>query len=217
MTLIQRIDTDDCGRDRHLHKHPLLSIEQALDAITRAISPLEEICTLPIAQTVGRVLAHPAQSLGMTPPFDNSAMDGFAVRIQDFQGDGPWTFAIETRIAAGQMPSSPLSAGHAAQIFTGAPVPIGADAVVMQEDVQIEGSGIIVRRKPKQGQNIRRMGEDMRTGDIVLKAGHRMTPRSVAACAAAGHAYVKAIRKIRVALLVTGDEVRSCDQARQNA
>lgn len=217
MTLIQKIDAEDCGCDRRLHKRAFLSIDQALDAIAHATSPITETRTLPIAQTVGRVLASPVRSLGMTPPFDNSAMDGFAVRVQDFQGNGPWRFPIETRIAAGQMPSSPLSVGHAAQIFTGAPAPIGTDAVIMQEDVQIEDSNISVSRKPKQGQNLRRAGEDMRTGDIVLKTGYRITPRSVAACAAAGHAQASVVRKIRVALLVTGDEVQSCGQSRQDA
>lgn len=214
MTVIQKIESSGCGCDDLGRLSSLISIDEALIRIfrlTRAVSETEHV---PLAQAVGRVLAKPVRPLGMVPPFDNAAMDGYAINTGDLSGEGPWELAIEGRVAAGHVPSDTLKSGSAIQIFTGAPLPENANAVVMQEQVLCTASHVRLYDVVKTGAHVRRAGEDMAMGQEIVLAGRSFTPRHIAACAAAGHAKVCVTRRIRVALLVTGDEVAQQGGAR---
>jgi molybdopterin molybdotransferase len=206
MTIIQKIESQNCGCEVHGSKN-LISIDQALARISRTFSPINGTEKVWLADASGRVLAASVRAMGMVPPFANSAMDGYAVNTADLAGDGPWDLLVTGRIAAGQLPPTALINGTAMQIFTGAPVPDGANAVIMQEDVQRTTAGIEIRRKITPRTHIRAAGEDMTKGKTVVPAGRCLTARDIAACAAAGHATVMVQRKLKVALVVTGDEV----------
>jgi molybdopterin molybdotransferase len=145
----------------------------------------------------------------MAPPFDNAAMDGYAVISTALTGDGPWVLPVVARVPAGQGGGPRIAGAVAARVFTGASVPDGADAVVMQEDVARDGDVVRLSRRPAPGHNIRRAGEDMVVGATVLARGCRLGARQIAACAAAGAGHVHVRSKPRVALLVTGDEVQA--------
>ena len=150
----------------------------------------------------------------MVPPFDNAAMDGYAINTDALSGDGPWELPIIGRIAAGHLPNNTLRAGSAMQIFTGAPLPDGANAVVMQEQVLRSGTHIRMNHSVQPGNHVRRAGEDMRSGQIIIPAGRLLTPRDIAASAAAGQESLCVTRRVRVALVITGDEVVRQGQSR---
>lgn len=194
-----------------------VSIDEALRRIARFSRPVGETPTVPLHAAHGRVLAGPVTARAPVPAFDNSAMDGYALDTRALAGDGPWRLGVAGRIAAGQGADGGLPAGAAVRIFTGAPIPPGADAVVRQEDVTRSGGGIVLQRRPAPGLNIRRVGEDMAAGAVILEAGRRIGPRDMAACAAAGCGEVTVRRTVRVALLVTGDEVRAAGDRRNPA
>jgi molybdopterin molybdotransferase len=153
----------------------------------------------------------------MAPAFDNAAMDGYAIATSALTGAGPWVLPVVARVPAGQAVTTPVAGAVAARIFTGAPVPGGADAVVMQEEVERNGDVVHLSCRPKPGLNIRRAGSDMASGATVLDKGQRLGPREIAACAAAGAGILRVRRRLRVALLVTGDEVRRAGGAREAA
>jgi molybdopterin molybdotransferase len=181
MTILQPVTRSGCGCDGHDVAKQLIPIDAALALIadrTAAVVGTEDI---PLDRALGRILADPVTSRFMSPPFDNAAMDGFAFASAALPGDGPWILDVVTRVPAGQTSAMPLAGLQAARIFTGAKVPEGADAVVMQEDVK-------------------------RT---VLDQGRRLDARPIAACAAARAGSITARRRLRVALLVTGDEIRA--------
>ncbi|MEN8739132.1 MAG: gephyrin-like molybdotransferase Glp [Phaeobacter gallaeciensis] len=217
MTILEKIEQPGCGCDAPERLKALLSIDHAFRRISQHTCPVEGTETISLARAQGRILADPVRAQAMTPPFDNAAMDGYAVDSAALVGEGPWMFRVAGRVPAGQTAKRGISGDAAARIFTGAPVPVGADAVVMQEDVRHCGDSIRIDRRPVSGMNIRRAGDDMRTGDIILAAGQRLGPREVAACAAAGSAKVRVRRPVRVALLVTGDEVHQTGSARAAA
>ena len=155
---------------------------------------------------LGRVLAQDLVSSVAVPPLDNSAMDGYAVRVADLTGPGA-VLPMSQRIAAGQVGAT-LQPGTCARIFTGAPVPLGADAVVMQEHTDAAGEGQVRFNEPvRQGQNIRRAGEDIQSGQTVLSAGVRLTPAALGVAASVGAAQVPVYRRARVAVLTTGNEL----------
>ena len=208
MTVLRKIENTSCGCDCDQHSAALIGIDTALRRISDHVRPIDDVDTIPLLQARGRILSAPVVSTSLTPPFDNSAMDGYAVDSTAFIGDGPWTLQVASRIAAGQGASGQIGANRTARIFTGAPIPTGADAVVMQEKVQKTENCISIRRRPVRGDNIRRAGEDMGIGDVILVAGQKLGPREIAASAAAGCAELQVRRKIRIALLVTGDEVQ---------
>lgn len=162
--------------------------------------------TVPVLEARGRVLATPVRSLLDLPPFDKAAMDGFAVPDRDTE-----RYTIVATIAAGQPPAAwPLAPGEAVRVMTGAPVPGGTAEVVMQEDVHVHGNEAhVVRRR---GRNVCPRGEDLRTGDLVLPAGHAMRALDVANVVACGVPRVAVVRRPRVALISTGDEL--CDDPR---
>lgn len=184
----------------------LPGLEDALERLAANVRPLAGTECLPLAGALGRVLARPVRNEGPLPRFDNSAMDGFALATRDLAGDGPWHLPVRARVAAGQMPA-PLAPGTAARIFTGAPVPGGADTVVMQEATLTEADGIVLTARPAKGDHIRFAGEELAKGAEVLAAGTCIAARHIAALAAAGAGELQVRPKPRVALLVTGSEI----------
>ncbi len=184
----------------------MLSYEEALDHLLAAAEPVAETKLLPLSVARGRILAEAVTSTVTVPPLDNSAMDGYAVRCVDVPQAGA-VLPISQRIPAGSIGHA-LAAGTAARIFTGAPVPPDADAVVMQEFCAQGTDGtVIVNQVPKPGQNIRRAGEDIAAGAEVLPAGTCLGAAEIGLAASIGMATVPVRRRLRVALLSTGDEL----------
>lgn len=208
MKFVKRIEASGCGCEAVDCVPGLVTLDAALEIMADAAAPVAATEQIPLAEATGRILAEAIVAGFDLPRFDNSAMDGYAVDSGSFTGTGPWSFDISQRIAAGVVAEVRLAAGDCARILTGAPLPPGADAVIMQELVERAGDRITVARRPEPGQNIRRAGEEMRTGTEVLGSGTRLGPRAIAAAAACGVASVSVRRRLRVALLVTGDEIR---------
>jgi len=185
---------------------PLKPFDQALAQLLAQAQPLpgvEHVCTF---DADARVLAQPVVSALQVPPHDNSAMDGYALRCADAAAAGA-VLPVAQRIPAGSV-GQPLQAGTAARIFTGAPVPPGADAVAMQEDcTALDGGQVRIDTAPRPGQNIRRAGEDIALGATVLAAGTRLTPAALGLAASVGMARLAVARRPRVALFSTGDEL----------
>lgn len=184
-----------------------LSVEDAQLRALAAAAPLRAAETLPLEAAAGRILDRAVTARSALPPFDNSAMDGFAVRLCDLEGPGPWHLPVGARIAAGDRHAMRLEPGMAARIFTGAPVPRGAEAVVMQEHVVIKDGAILLSALPGLGANIRRQGEDVGSGASVLNGGAILTPSRLTLLAGIGLARVAVRRRLRVAILSTGDEL----------
>lgn len=182
-----------------------LSFEEALSQLLAAAVPVAESEKLPTLEAGGRVLVTAQRSLIDVPSHDNSAMDGYAVRVADVTAQG-CALPVSQRIAAGSVGTS-LAAGTAARIFTGAPVPVGADAVVIQERCVTEGDRVVINEIPRGGDNIRRRGEDVAVGSEILPAGIRMTPQALGLAASVGIATLPVFRKLRVAIFSTGDEL----------
>lgn len=201
-----------CGCDKVHNGHSLISIDDALALIAANTAAVSETECVPLDQAQGRILAAPVKTQANLPPFDNSAMDGYAVNASALTGVGPWALKVADRIPAGQSGAGKVPSGEAARIFTGAPLPAGTDAVVMQEEVTRLPNGIVLNTRPETGMHIRRAGEEMAIGTTVLSEGRTLGTREIAACAAAGQGRVSVRRKIRVALLVTGDEIRAAGQ-----
>ena len=189
-------------------KPPMLTAQQALDHLLSHAKPVSETETLAMQVALGRVLAQSVNSLVDVPPLDNTSMDGYAVRTRDTNTPGQ-TLKIAQRIPAGSM-GTQLEPGTAARLFTGAPVPPGADAVVMQEDCAVpEGSTdqVQVNIAPTSGQWIRRRGEDLTSGKTALTAGTFLRPQELGVAASAGLTHLTVKRKVRVAAFFTGDEL----------
>ncbi|MCB1405982.1 MAG: molybdopterin molybdotransferase MoeA [Rhodobacteraceae bacterium] len=209
MSVLPRLSEPGCGCDAPHAVSSLVSIDEALARIAHSVVPVAGDDTVPLHQAVGRVLSAPVLARAAVPPFDNSAMDGYALNTGDLTGAGPWRLTVSDRVPAGKGALVPLVRGSAARIFTGAPVPAGANAVVMQEAVLRQGDQVLITDLPAPGTNIRATAEDLAEGALILPAGHRLRRRDIAACAAAGAQTVQVRRPIRVALLVTGDEVQA--------
>ncbi|AXO61296.1 gephyrin-like molybdotransferase Glp [Ectopseudomonas oleovorans] len=193
--------------------HPgLLPMEAALErllALAEA-APIEQNELVALAEADGRVLAEPLIAALDLPPWANSAMDGYALRLADCSGQA---LPISQRIQAGTAPT-PLEHGTCARIFTGAPLPEGADTVEMQENVELDEAGRVHFREPlKVGQNVRAQGQETRSGECVLPAGTRLGPIELGLAASLGAARLSVRRRLRVAVLSTGDELVEPGQA----
>ena len=187
-------------------RKPLQPLADALAALLAQARPLADVDHVSTFDADGRVLAQPLVSQLQVPSFDNSAMDGYALRAADVSAPGS-VLPISQRVAAGQV-GVPLAAGTAARIFTGAPVPPGADAVVMQEECTAQGDAAVrIDAAVRQGQNIRRSGEDIAQGSTIMAAGTRLTPAELGLAASIGCATLQVARRPRVALFSTGDEL----------
>lgn len=184
----------------------LVPVEQALRELLDAATPVDVVQTLPLVDCLGRVLAGTLVSAVDVPPADNSAMDGYAVRSAELASDGGTCLPVSQRIMAGAT-GTPLAAGTVARIFTGAPIPPGADAVVMQEQVsQRDGQACFDRGAPV-GAHIRRAGEDIRAGAAVLQAGTRLRAQELGLAASIGAGHLSVFRRVRVGVFFTGDEL----------
>lgn len=187
------------------NRPPLLSTADALAALLAAARPVADVETVPTLDALGRVLATDVVS-GLDVPLRNtSAMDGYAVRTAELL-HGERALPISQRIPAGQ-PAQPLAAGTAARIFTGAPVPLGADAVVMQEQTETSGDTVQILHTPRPGEWITPQGADIERGAVVLPAGTRLTPQALGLAASIGCAELTVTRALKVAVFFTGDEL----------
>lgn len=191
-------------------RQPLLALDDALAQLLAAVAPLQTTEQVATLQADGRVLAADVVSDLHVPPQDNSSMDGYAVRCADVAAAGA-TLTVSQRIAAGAA-GTELLPGTAARIFTGAPIPPGADAVVMQEDCTAADGAqgqpcVTVNSVPAAGQWIRRAGEDVTRGAVVLARGQRLSPAALGLAASVGMAELSVVRRPRVALFSTGDEL----------
>ena len=185
---------------------PMLSVAEALARMLTGARPLREIETLDTLAANGRVLAEAQASTIDVPSADNTQMDGYAVRAADCAG-GSATLTVSQRIAAGHVGQF-LAPGHAARIFTGAMIPEGADAVVMQEQCEaLDGNLVTVKHAPRAGEWIRRAGEDITSGAVILAAGTRLRSQELGLAASVGLATLPVLRKLRVAVFFTGDEL----------
>jgi molybdopterin molybdotransferase len=183
----------------------MISVEEALTRITGSFSALPAE-TVGLGEALGRVLAEDLTARTTQPPLDVSAMDGYAVRAADV-AKVPVRLKVVAHIPAGQVFDGTLQAGQVARIFTGAPLPAGADTIVIQEDTEAEGDQVLVKESAPKGRYVRSAGLDFRAGDLGLPAGHRMTARDVGLAAAMNLPWLKVHRRPRIAILATGDEV----------
>jgi molybdopterin molybdotransferase len=184
----------------------MIPVEEALKRVlASAAEPLEEE-KVALESAYYRVLARDLRALRTQPPFPNSAMDGYALRSAD-ASPAPATLTVVGESAAGRAFQGAVGPGEAVRIFTGAPMPDGADAIVIQEDVQREGERIRLSATVSAGDNLRPAGMDFHAGDALIPAGRRLTPRDVALAAAANHTTLAVRRRARVAIVATGDEL----------
>jgi molybdopterin molybdotransferase len=183
----------------------LVSVEVAREFILSRARPLEESEAVAVEAALGRVVARDERSPIDVPGHDNSAMDGYAVRSGDLRA-GENRLPVSQRVAAGRIPEA-LGVGEAARIFTGAALPPGADAVVMQEQCRREGDTVVIPGPVPAGENLRPRGNDIRAGAEVLARGQRIRPQEMGLAASLGLAQVEAYRRLRVAILSSGDEL----------
>jgi molybdopterin molybdotransferase len=175
--------------------------------IGERVAPVSETERVPLRGARGRVAAADVKAPLDLPPFDNSAVDGYAVRHADLSADGDSKLAIAGRLTAGARADIALKPGQAVRIFTGAAMPAGADTVFMQEDVTVDGDHVIVPKGLKLGANRRLAGEDVPAGQVALPAGTVLEPQHIALAAALGIADIEVHRRLKVAIFSTGDEV----------
>jgi molybdopterin molybdotransferase len=195
--------TDDC----FAFSGPLLPVDEVERLIRERVTPVAEFETVALNAAAGRVVARDVVAPIDLPPFDNSAVDGFAVRHADLDAKDETRLAVVERVTAGRAAAHSLAAGAAVRIFTGAPMPAGADTVFMQEDVHADSDTVVVPPGLKPGANRRLAGEDVRAGSVVLPAGRRLLAQDVALAAAVGLTALEVFRRVRVAVFSTGDEI----------
>ena len=179
----------------------LLSVDEALARLLAEAKPVSDVEQVPTLEATNRILARAQTSTMDVPPLDNSAMDGYAVSTKDSS-----RLKVAQKIMAGSV-GKPLEKGTAARIFTGAPIPPGADAVVMQEHTTTEGDYVVLKNKPQPGEWIRRVGSDVKKGGEILPAGKRLLPQDTGLAASVGLQVLPVFRKIRLGLFFTGDEL----------
>jgi molybdenum cofactor synthesis domain-containing protein len=187
-----------------------ISLADARAIIARSLKPIERIERVPLDTAHGRVLAEEVVAPADVPPFSRAAMDGYAVRAEDTTGATPGQPAILTcieKVFTGQMPSQTVGRGQCTEIATGAPMPAGADSVVMVEQTDAEGTHVRIFAAADPGQNIGRQGADIKRGQVVMRAGELLNASRVGAIAALGRAHVDVYARPRVAILSTGNEI----------
>lgn len=187
----------------------LMAVNEALERVltSAASEKLPDSETLKLGDALGRVLARPLHSAHDVPPWDNSAMDGYALHTDDLPAAAQTGLPVSQRITAGMAPA-PLERGTCARIFTGAPIPAGANAVEMQENISVDDQGLAHFANAVQpGQNIRPKGQDIRAGNVLLEPGTRLKPQDLGLIASVGMETVDVFKPLRVAVLSTGDEL----------
>ena len=188
---------------------PLLSVDAVQALIVERVAPVCEPLDVPLIEADGRVLARRILAPIDLPPFDNSAVDGYAVRFADLASNGETVLPVGGRVAAGTDPLDLATGREAVRIFTGAPIPMGLDTVFMQEDVSLRAGQVALPTGLKPGANRRLAGEDLARGGVAFEAGRRLSPRDLALLAALGLARVPVARPLRVAVFSTGNEIVS--------
>ncbi len=200
---VRRLLDDCCGAAKRL-----MPLDEALAVIDRDLVPVTDVEPAPLWAALGRVLAHDVVSGVDLPPATNSAMDGYALATADVAGETETVLPVSGRQAAGRPLEGEARPGAAVRIFTGAPLPSGCDAVVMQEEVSLQPDGrVAIPPGVKPGRNVRPAAEDVAAGAIVLRAGCRLRAQDIAMAAAVGRADLTVSRPLRVALFSTGDEL----------
>ncbi len=184
----------------------LMPLDEAMTQLLTAVTPLQQTEQITLEQSLDRILAEDIIAPINVPGHDNSAMDGYAIRIEDVTDSNQLTLIGKS--FAGQPFDGELEAGQCVRIMTGATIPKGADTVVMQEDTSADDDRITLQASPKAGAHIRRAGEDIREGNIVLNKGKRLSPADIGLLASLGKAELQVYRRLRIALFSTGDELR---------
>ena len=182
----------------------LLSVDDALAQLLKSARPVAEVEEVPTLEATKRVLAKAQRSTMDVPPMDNSAMDGYAVRIADLKSS--MKLKVAQKIMAGAV-GKPLEPGTVARIFTGAPIPQGADAIVMQEFAAVEGDAVTFKKVPEKHEWVRFVGSDVKKGGEILPAGKRLLPQDTGLAASVGIKTLPVFRKLRLGLFFTGDEL----------
>jgi len=185
---------------------PMLSTAEALATLLSAASPITGTESIPTLEALNRVLSADVISPLDVPPMNTSSMDGYAIRTGDLARDSNRRLPISQRIPAGHAPEA-LKPGTAARIFTGATVPPGADAIVMQEQTETSDNEVTILHSPAPGEWITAQGADIRSGSIILPAGTRLTPQALGLAASVGCAELQVRRRVKVAVFFTGDEL----------
>jgi molybdopterin molybdotransferase len=189
---------------------PMMSVDEAVGIISARVTAVQDIEIVALGAADGRILANDISAPLPLPPFTNSAVDGYAVRGGDLPQREEAAFPVTGRVQAGASAQGSLKAGQAMRIFTGAPMPDGADTVFMQEDVRLDEAGrVVLPAGLRPGANVRPAGEDIPAGSAALKAGQRLRPQDVALAAAFGLTQIEVRRRIRVAVFSTGNELVS--------
>lgn len=192
----------------------MISVEKALNLILEKIQRKGEE-KVDLLTSLGRILAEDLYSTSNIPPWDNSAMDGYALRWEDIRGatkDHPSVLEVIEDLPAGYLIKTPVQAGGAVRIMTGAPLPPGTDTVVRFEDTKAEGNMVKIFEEVEKGENVRKAGEDLREGHKALAKGTRIRPPEIGLMASMGRSFVKVYQKISVAILSTGDELIDVDE-----
>ncbi len=197
----------------HCHTSDLISLEQALEKMLSQIAPLQQSESIALTSAAGRITATPVVSPIDVPPFANSAMDGYAVRLSDLNGNSP--LPVAGKAFAGAPFTDAWPANTCVRIMTGAPIPAGADAVIMQEQAEVTEAGVRFNAPVTAGQNIRLAGEDILRGASVLPAGITLGAAQLPLLASLGVADVQVMRKLKVAVFSTGDELQPVGQPLQ--
>jgi molybdopterin molybdotransferase len=195
--------SDDC----FAFSGPLMPVDEVERLIAERVTAVGDVEQVGLSAALGRVLSIDVVAPVDLPPFANSAVDGYAVRHADLDAQGETRLRVADRVTAGRSAGQALAAGEAIRIFTGAPMPEGADTVFMQEDTRLEDGCVLLPSGLKRGANRRLAGEDVEAGSVALPAGCRLAPAHVALAAALGLTALAVRRRVRVALFSTGDEV----------
>jgi molybdopterin molybdotransferase len=191
---------------------PLVSYDDALSSLLSQVTATQTVEIKPLLETLSRILAQSIQSTINVPPADNSAMDGYAINTDDIATIGITKLSVSQRIAAGDAGQT-LKLGTAARIFTGAPIPPGANAVIMQEQVETIADSIEFEVRPTNQQNIRPAGNDIKVNDNILDQGSLLRPQALGLAASVGLQSLPVYQKIRVGIFFTGDELVEPGQA----
>ncbi|WP_340615569.1 molybdopterin molybdotransferase MoeA [Xenorhabdus entomophaga] len=197
----------------HCHTSDLISLEQALEKLLAQAVPLTSTETINLTESAGRITATDIVSPINVPPFDNSAMDGYAIRVADLNDHQ--TLPVAGKALAGVPFQGKWPTGSSIRIMTGAPIPSGADAVVMQEQAEVTETGIRFISPVTQGQNIRTVGEDITQNAVVLPKGIKLSTAQLPLIASLGIAKIDVVRKLKVAIFSTGDELQAIGEPLQ--
>jgi molybdopterin molybdotransferase len=193
---------------------PMMSVDEAVRLIASRVTPVRETETVSLAEADGRILASDLVAPLPLPHFTNSAVDGYAIASHDLPREEARPFPLAGHVQAGSSAQA-AKPGHAVRIFTGAPMPEGTDTVFMQEDVEIDDAGrVVLPAGLRPGANVRPAGEDIPEGHVAVKAGQRLRPQDVALAAAFGLTQLEVVRRLRIAVLSTGNEIASPGEVR---